>query len=372
MPLALTRRGWGFAVSAVVLWASWFAVGLSDVWYAAALLAALVAVGALVATAAPLVARFDVRQSVTDPTPASGEVIAATVRLRHRLPWALRCDLLWTAGEETLRSPATVAPRGETIAEIAWEATRRGPHPVGVGWLLVNDPFGLVVRRVAVRSTPEVLVLPRLLPSVPEDLRGGAGPEGDGIVPVSRSASPDPGSPGGAVRDYRMGDPLRQIHWKQSARQGELLVNLHEQFDAPERTLALLTDGAYDSDADFETAVSAAATVASRWLRDGYTARLILGGDEPVACTREAEALRLLALVRREGGPAAPPAAQVVVTGAITSALRDALGRRGEGGVVIRGAADDEPDLPAAWRCLTVSAGDAAEDPHEARRAAHA
>ncbi|MGO1769572.1 MAG: hypothetical protein ACTHZX_06430, partial [Microbacterium sp.] len=80
MPIVPTRRGWGFVLSAAALWASWFAIGLSDVWYAAALLIALVVVGASVATAAPLVARFDVRQSVTDPTPAAGETITVTAR----------------------------------------------------------------------------------------------------------------------------------------------------------------------------------------------------------------------------------------------------------------------------------------------------
>ncbi|MGO1769573.1 MAG: DUF58 domain-containing protein, partial [Microbacterium sp.] len=278
----------------------------------------------------------------------------------------------WSAGAETLRTPAIVPGARETIVEIAWDALTRGPRTAGVAWLLVHDPFGLVVRRVAVRDVPEILVLPRLLRSLPEDLLHGAGPDGDGVLPVSRSASADPGFPGGAVRDYRMGDPIRRIHWKQSARQGELLVNLHEQVDAPDRSLALLTGGEYPSDRDFETAVSAAATVAHRWLRDGYTARIALGDDEPVACTREGDALRLLALTQPSDSPAAASAfgAQVVVTGAVSRELHDELRRHGEGGVVIRVSGDDDPDLPPSWRCVTVPRGaDDAERRDDAGRA---
>lgn len=41
---------------------------------------------------------------------------------------------------------------------------------------------------------------------------------------------------------------MRQVHWKQSARQGELLVKLHETSETAQRSLLLVTDAAAYAD----------------------------------------------------------------------------------------------------------------------------
>jgi uncharacterized protein (DUF58 family) len=82
-----------------------------------------------------------------------------------------------------------------------------------------------------------------------------------------------------ATREYRHGDDLRRIHWRTTARRGELSVRREEQpwqsrgaVILDTRTVAHRGDGAASS---FEWAVSAAASVAIHLSRSGFTLRLV-------------------------------------------------------------------------------------------------
>jgi uncharacterized protein (DUF58 family) len=82
-----------------------------------------------------------------------------------------------------------------------------------------------------------------------------------------------------APREYRHGDDLRRIHWRTTARRGELAVRREEQpwqsrgaVILDTRTVAHRGDGAASS---FEWAVSAAASVAVHLAKSGFTLRLV-------------------------------------------------------------------------------------------------
>lgn len=96
----------------------------------------------------------------------------------------------------------------------------RGTYEIGVCCFYVYDFFRLFRVRVDVDEYHSILVLPRkrLL-------------EGEGAVAVSDTAQTQTKSPFSFdrldvldVRDYRMGDALRDVHWKLSAKAEELLV----------------------------------------------------------------------------------------------------------------------------------------------------
>jgi uncharacterized protein (DUF58 family) len=81
------------------------------------------------------------------------------------------------------------------------------------------------------------------------------------------------------MRDYKPGDDLRRIVWRASARMGKLMVREAEQGITDRITIILDTDRGHHShegeySESFETAVSAAASLAVRHLRDGYEIRL--------------------------------------------------------------------------------------------------
>jgi hypothetical protein len=91
-----------------------------------------------------------------------------------------------------------------------------------------------------------------------------------------------------ALREYVPGDDLRHVHWRSSARAGQLLVR---QYHDSRRTSALLLvdtrSDAYAHPDDFELALSVAASVTTRAAHDGYDLTLVCGdrtvGDSTVA-----------------------------------------------------------------------------------------
>jgi uncharacterized protein (DUF58 family) len=96
-----------------------------------------------------------------------------------------------------------------------------------------------------------------------------------------------------ALREYVVGDDLRHVHWRTSARVGELMVREHVDTSLP-RLVILLDDrvDAHGSGADgestFESACEAAASVSAAAAREGVHVELrLLSGA--VASGRDTE-----------------------------------------------------------------------------------
>lgn len=117
------------------------------------------------------------------------------------------------------------------------------------------------------------------------------------------------------VRPYVPGDPQRRVHWRATARVGDLVVKEVEDIDAP-RVLLALDLGA--GGAAGERAAGRAAWYADEGLRRGYTVVLAtaeLVGDgshtrsRPVtaAVTSPSDITRRLAAAAAAGKPAIPP-----------------------------------------------------------------
>jgi len=82
-----------------------------------------------------------------------------------------------------------------------------------------------------------------------------------------------------ATREYRHGDDLRRVHWRSTARTGELMVRREEQPWESRATVVLDTRAhAHRGEgptASFEWAVSAAASIVEHLRHAGYKARLV-------------------------------------------------------------------------------------------------
>jgi uncharacterized protein (DUF58 family) len=151
----------------------------------------------------------------------------------------------------------------------------RGRYRVGPLTVRLMDPFGLCELPRAFTSTDTLVVTPQVfsLPAVPLSGEwGGAGHS------TSRSVATY-GDDDVATREYRHGDDLRRIHWRTTARRGELTVRREEQpwqsrgavlLDT--RLVAHRGDGPTSS---LEWAVSAAASISIHLARTGFELRLI-------------------------------------------------------------------------------------------------
>jgi uncharacterized protein (DUF58 family) len=170
-----------------------------------------------------------------------------------------------------------------------------------VGPLTVRlaDPFGMVelVRSFSLSDT--LTVTPTIVALPPGRVSGAWTGGGDSVARAVSAAGEDDVTP----REYRHGDDLRRVHWRSTARHGELMVRREEQHLQSSGTLFLDTRrSAHWGDGPggtFEQAVSAAASVGVHLARTGMNLRYV---------TDEGEAL--------------PPAP---VDGAFEGALLDAL-----------------------------------------------
>ncbi|MCO6011661.1 DUF58 domain-containing protein [Actinoallomurus purpureus] len=89
-----------------------------------------------------------------------------------------------------------------------------------------------------------------------------------------------------ALREYVVGDDLRHIHWRSSARTGTLMVRQLVDASMPQTTIVVDTGAdAYADPDDFELAVDAAASVAAGAARMNFPVR-VLTGDGPLVETR--------------------------------------------------------------------------------------
>jgi uncharacterized protein (DUF58 family) len=139
----------------------------------------------------------------------------------------------------------------------------RGAHAWGPLVLSSGHPFGLVRRRVVVSGPVGVLVLPRPGRLNPEHLRRqlrGIDPHGERVRRRGwRHEAAQADFHG--LRPFRPGDSPRWIHWRTSARRGELMVREFE--DVPGDDLVLVLAPGLQLDA----VVDAAATVVWEWCR---------------------------------------------------------------------------------------------------------
>ena len=130
-----------------------------------------------------------------------------------------------------------------------------------IGPLLVRslDPFGLARNDMAFVTTTEIAVTPKIYEL------GGLRAGSSGSSAEARSARAGlVGQDDVLVREYRRGDDVRRVHWRSTARAGELMVRREEQSWQP--TTRLLVDNRRCAhvgggpDSSFEWAVSAAAS----------------------------------------------------------------------------------------------------------------
>ncbi|MDP9433692.1 MAG: DUF58 domain-containing protein [Actinomycetota bacterium] len=168
-----------------------------------------------------------------------------------------------------------VEPQGRRSVRYPVQSDARGRFVVGPLSVRLTDPFGLVelVRRFA--ETDELVVTPVVTP-LPAVRLGGDWTGGGESSTRAVAAS---GTDDTATREYRHGDDLRRVHWKSTARVGELMVRREEQPFSSRATLLL--DGraeAHRGDgpgSSYERAVSAVASVGVALARAGFGLRLL-------------------------------------------------------------------------------------------------
>lgn len=156
---------------------------------------------------------------------------------------------------------------------------QRGVFRVGPTQVLLRDPFGFAARRMTIDNLEEIVVYP------PVWRLHGALPLGVALSGSTARTRPAPrGTELAGVRKYVRGDDLRQVHWRTTARRGELYVRQNEAPWAPQGTVLLDTrvraHAGRGVDNSLETAVAAAASVVHHLSERGLAVRLVMDSDD--------------------------------------------------------------------------------------------
>ena len=147
----------------------------------------------------------------------------------------------------------------------AWEATfpRRGRHRLQAVRLMTRFPFGLFLKAASPVLFDEFLVFPKVRPLSLEELRGfgGSGAE--------RETRPGRGTDLYNLREYRLGDDPRLIHWKSTAKSSAVMVRELEAEAAHKVRLVLEGPRAAADLEQLEADISLVASLASHLLGQG-------------------------------------------------------------------------------------------------------
>ena len=215
------------------------------------------------------------RLDLDDETPEECRVVGAVMQPSYKTGRAMLTDVfsLWATQR--------------VVRRYRMRLIQRGAYTFGPLRLRSGDPLGILTREEKIDQPARLIVHPLVTPLDRLGLPARA-PFGDLATP--RQLLTDPLRVAG-VRDYVAGDDPRHIHWKASARTGSLHTKVFEP--SAHHTLTIFLDlrtfgrnerlfghGQFvgvDRDLS-ELAISAAASVASWGLEQGYSVGLCANG----------------------------------------------------------------------------------------------
>ena len=291
----LSRRGWGFLVVSAILFIAAYASGRQELLYAASLL------GILPITAAIVVRvkrpRLEVTRSFSPQIIQAGTTtdVALTVRnlspgrsmraqWRDALPWSPGATEAGLIPALEPRSPRFLSKGNTRVLHYELRPPHRGRFDIGPLDVEVGDAFGLATSSAVIGTAAPVIVTPEVIALSESGLAVPAG-DGEARLLQRRAAGDDDDT---MTREYRRGDAMRRVHWRASARHGDLMVRQEEQRSLPEATIFVETqfDGyqdAYDDESGafspaFEWSVRMLASVAVHLRRTGFLVTIVESG----------------------------------------------------------------------------------------------
>lgn len=291
----LTLRGWGICAASAAAFLAASIISNRDLLTLACLLAAMPGT-ALVYVHRRRVS-LDVFRSFSPDVVAVGSVCVVTLDIRNRARRPMSATLAHDENAMGQDVPVlvvpvlasarrgSVEPRSHAVLRYSLTPTARGIHAVGPLVVRKRDLLGLVYWDRAFGGTQPIAVVPAVTQFEVDPFSIGGS---DGAVDTTRLASTG-GADDTLPREYRPGDAMRRVHWRATARHGDLMVRQDEQQNDPECWILLdnrltsyngqvirLGSGAQGvTTAAFEWAVAMTASLAVHTQQEGYLARVV-------------------------------------------------------------------------------------------------
>jgi uncharacterized protein (DUF58 family) len=269
----LTPRALGFLSCAAALYLAGLATGVSELYMLAVAGIALPAGAWLIVRTSRY--RVSAARAVKPLRVANGGV--GTVELELRNHGRLETGVLLISD----RVPYQLGPQPRFVLggigggaterlTYALSGVARGRYPIGPLSVRLSDPFGLAQVTTELAGTSELIVHPRIEALSPPPFGGDLA-----AAPVARRRRLDAsGDEFYTTRAYHDGDDLRKVHWRSSAKRGELMIRQDESPRHARAVVAVdLRRGAHmgeEEQGSFERAVEAAASITVRLAAFGY------------------------------------------------------------------------------------------------------
>ncbi len=275
---ALTARGRSFLAAGAVIGALGFGLGQRALLSVGVLLVILPLLTGLAASRT----RYRIRctRQLHPARVAAGQRAEVRISLENvsRLPTGL------LLAEDAVPYSLGTRPRfvldrieqgGSRTLRYPLQSESRGRYTIGPFRVRVADVFGLVEvgRSFAPQST--LVITPAITALPPASPPGSWLGEGEARVATAAAAGEDDAVP----RAYRDGDELRRVHWRSTARHGELMVRREEQHWRNRAVLLLdsraIAHAGRGPGSSFEAAVSAAASAGVHLARERMDCQLV-------------------------------------------------------------------------------------------------
>ena len=280
---SLTTRGRSFMAAGGAAIVCGLAIPEPDLVRVGALLVILPAVSALIARRSRY--RLSCARRLDPPRVPAGQPTTVTARVenvsRLRTGVLLAEDVTpYTLGARPRFVLDEIEAEGHRELSYQIRSDTRGKFTIGPLRVRVADAFGLVEISRSFNTTSTLVVTPRIWPLPRVTAASSWLGEGDGGMRTISAIGEDDAAP----RAYQDGDGLRRVHWRSTARYGQLMVRREEHqwrnsasVFLDTRRLAHVGTG---SSATFEFAVSAAASIGAHRASEGFRARLITEAGE--------------------------------------------------------------------------------------------
>lgn len=201
-----------------------------------------------------------------------GESVEVAVTLSNRA-WYPVTGLAVDGLPAQVELADVIRARREVIGRGTWRVARRGVYPSGEVRVTCGFPLGVMERSKRVGVAAELTVWPaRVAVEMPE-LDASTRP-GDVLLAGRRAGTTGDLT---GLRPYRRGDAVREIHWRQTARHGRLIVRERQSPAAPRVTLVLdAAADSYEDDPHREHAIAVTGSLLERLLEANFQPALVL------------------------------------------------------------------------------------------------
>jgi hypothetical protein len=200
--------------------------------------------------------RFEVVRLFSPPVVSAGSPVQVSLRIRN-LAAGSSPHLVWNdaipwqesfAPHELLPIAGGTVQRRVVTVGYELHPLRRGLYEIGPLVVEHEDPYGMARSTLAVGGADRLVVVPAVvdLPMGGPNLADG---EGSAQLVQRRVTGNDDDL---TTREYRSGDALRRVHWRASARRGQLMVRQEEHRSHPDARIVLDTRLAGYPDAEID------------------------------------------------------------------------------------------------------------------------